>query len=178
MARPPKAGDTWLEKSDVIINLAGESIGGGRWTTERKARIRTSRQEAGQALVSAVQRAVKKPAAAHPGFRDWRVRSQRRSGVGRDSAPRGIDYLIWGNLRLGSFDPTGRSGWVCAARDHSHRPGDGGAWWLYGAPAAAVPPVRRRSIRQRQAVVVLDSHTGLRWGSVVLDGACRAFGRV
>jgi uncharacterized protein len=77
---------------DVIINLSGESIGGGRWTTERKARIRTSRQEAGQALVSAIQQAAKRPALLI-----------QPSGIGAygpgadqvmdENAPRGIDYL-------------------------------------------------------------------------------------
>ncbi len=46
---------------DAIINLAGASIGGGRWTQERKARIRSSRLQAGQAIVEAVEKAAHKP---------------------------------------------------------------------------------------------------------------------
>lgn len=37
---------------DVIINLAGESIGSGRWTSEKKAQIQNSRTQAGKALSS------------------------------------------------------------------------------------------------------------------------------
>jgi uncharacterized protein len=45
----------------AIINLAGENIGEGRWTPERKQRIVESRLHAGQAVVEAVQTAVVKP---------------------------------------------------------------------------------------------------------------------
>ena len=48
---------------DVIVNLAGENISAGRWTAERKTRIRQSRIEAGQALVDAVNTAKHKPRA-------------------------------------------------------------------------------------------------------------------
>src|SRR5258705_1920472 len=40
--------------ADVVINLAGENVGGGRWTEERKRRIVESRTEATNALVEAV----------------------------------------------------------------------------------------------------------------------------
>jgi len=45
----------------AIVNLAGENIGAGRWTAERKRRIRDSRINAGQAVVQAVQAAQNKP---------------------------------------------------------------------------------------------------------------------
>ena len=61
-----KATDTsWrhaLERSDAVINLAGESIAGRRWTEERKREIRASRMEATQALVSAIAAASRPPA--------------------------------------------------------------------------------------------------------------------
>lgn len=47
--------------ADAIVNLAGESIAAGRWTAERKGRIRDSRVNAGQAVVQAVQAATHKP---------------------------------------------------------------------------------------------------------------------
>lgn len=46
--------------ADVIINLAGENVGGGRWTPERKRRILESRVEATSALVEAVRSAPAK----------------------------------------------------------------------------------------------------------------------
>jgi uncharacterized protein (TIGR01777 family) len=45
----------------AIVNLAGENIGAGRWTAERKRRIRASRVDAGQAVVQAVRAAENKP---------------------------------------------------------------------------------------------------------------------
>jgi uncharacterized protein (TIGR01777 family) len=47
--------------ADVVINLAGENVGGGRWTRERKRNILNSRVEATTALVTAVRRAREKP---------------------------------------------------------------------------------------------------------------------
>jgi uncharacterized protein len=55
---PPSPG-TWVDdaaNSDVVINLAGENVGGGRWTEARKARILNSRVAATTALVSAMAR--------------------------------------------------------------------------------------------------------------------------
>lgn len=47
--------------ADAIVNLAGESIAAGRWTPERKTRIRESRLNAGRAVVEAVQAATNRP---------------------------------------------------------------------------------------------------------------------
>ena len=47
--------------ADVVINLAGENIGSGRWTAERKRRILESRLRATSALVDAMRRALPKP---------------------------------------------------------------------------------------------------------------------
>jgi uncharacterized protein (TIGR01777 family) len=46
----------------AIVNLAGESLSAGRWTSARKRRIRESRVNAGKAVVQAVQAASQKPA--------------------------------------------------------------------------------------------------------------------
>jgi uncharacterized protein (TIGR01777 family) len=45
----------------AIVNLAGESLAAGRWTEERKQRIRDSRVNAGQAVTQAVEAASQKP---------------------------------------------------------------------------------------------------------------------
>ncbi len=50
-----------VELSDAVVNLAGENIGAGSWSNARKDRIRTSRQNSGQAVVSAFQAASRKP---------------------------------------------------------------------------------------------------------------------
>jgi hypothetical protein len=50
-----------MPETDAIVNLAGESIAGGRWTTARKAAIRSSRVEATRALVDAAAAASTRP---------------------------------------------------------------------------------------------------------------------
>jgi len=53
---PPSQG-SWSDdvaNADVVINLAGENVGGGRWTAERKKRIMDSRVAATSALVEAM----------------------------------------------------------------------------------------------------------------------------
>lgn len=46
-----------LEAADVIVNLAGEPVAEGRWTEEKKKRIRDSRVKGTSALVEALQSA-------------------------------------------------------------------------------------------------------------------------
>ncbi len=50
-----------LHDYDVIINLAGENIGSGFWTKEKKERILKSRINAGNALSQAIKEAKVKP---------------------------------------------------------------------------------------------------------------------
>src|SRR6266513_3250801 len=45
-----------IESADTVINLAGENVGGGRWTASRKQRILDSRMKATNALVDAMRR--------------------------------------------------------------------------------------------------------------------------
>jgi uncharacterized protein (TIGR01777 family) len=47
--------------ADVVINLAGENVGGGRWTESRKQRIIDSRVSATTALVDAMRSQSAKP---------------------------------------------------------------------------------------------------------------------
>jgi len=50
-----------VDGSDAVVNLSGESIAGGRWTPERKQRIRESRVLATRSLVRAIAMAHKPP---------------------------------------------------------------------------------------------------------------------
>src|ERR1041384_7552622 len=45
-----------LEGFDIIINLAGENIAGGRWTDEQKRKIRDSRVNGTHLLSEAITR--------------------------------------------------------------------------------------------------------------------------
>jgi uncharacterized protein len=59
------AGD-WaklLDGDTVIVHLAGDSVAAGRWTEEKKRRIRDSRVESGRAVLAAVRQAKAKPRA-------------------------------------------------------------------------------------------------------------------
>lgn len=50
-----------LEGFDAVVHLAGEGIGEGRWTPERKARIRESRVSGTRLLAEALARVARKP---------------------------------------------------------------------------------------------------------------------
>ncbi len=50
-----------VEGADAIVNLAGVSIGGPRWTTRRKEAIRSSRVDTTRALVEAIDAAARRP---------------------------------------------------------------------------------------------------------------------
>src|SRR5919106_571641 len=47
--------------ADAVVNLAGESIGGRRWTTQRKALLRDSRIHSTRAVVAAIHAAPSPP---------------------------------------------------------------------------------------------------------------------
>ncbi|PFP23555.1 TIGR01777 family protein [Bacillus sp. AFS073361] len=50
-----------LEGTDIFINLAGESINGGRWTQQRKEKILTSRLNSVNALLDIISKLRTKP---------------------------------------------------------------------------------------------------------------------
>ncbi len=50
-----------LEGADALINLAGEPIAGKRWTTEQKAKLRSSRLDATNVLIEALRKTKKRP---------------------------------------------------------------------------------------------------------------------
>src|SRR6266545_4043044 len=49
-----------IDAADVVINLAGENVGAGRWTEARKRRLINSRVEATNAIVAALTSAPRK----------------------------------------------------------------------------------------------------------------------
>ena len=51
-----------LDGADAVINLAGESIAGGRWTSARKTAILRSRVDGTSALANAIAKAERPPA--------------------------------------------------------------------------------------------------------------------
>jgi uncharacterized protein (TIGR01777 family) len=61
----PAARDTsWyraIERADAVVNLAGESIAGARWTTARKHALRDSRVYPTRAIAAAVLAAGRRP---------------------------------------------------------------------------------------------------------------------
>lgn len=53
---------TEIDGADVVVNLAGESIASGRWTSARKQALRDSRLRSTGSLVAAIDRAARRPA--------------------------------------------------------------------------------------------------------------------
>jgi uncharacterized protein (TIGR01777 family) len=54
----PAGWEPLLESGAAVLNLAGEGIASGRWSAERKRRIRDSRVRAGRAVAEAVRQAA------------------------------------------------------------------------------------------------------------------------
>lgn len=50
-----------IDGADAVINLAGESVGAGRWTRRQKERITTSRVRATAAIVEAIRKSQRRP---------------------------------------------------------------------------------------------------------------------
>lgn len=62
--QPGNTAEGWpslLDGETGIVHLAGESIASGRWTAEKKRRIRESRVGSGMAVLEGIRRAVEKP---------------------------------------------------------------------------------------------------------------------
>jgi len=59
-----RTGEGWanlLDEETAIVHLAGESVASGRWTEDKKRRIRDSRVWSGEAVLDAIRRARSKP---------------------------------------------------------------------------------------------------------------------
>ncbi len=81
-----------IEGSDVVINLAGENIGGKPWSEAQLRRIEESRVKAGAALVEAVRRASMKPAVLLQASAVGYYGTRRQSPLNEDNGP-GDDML-------------------------------------------------------------------------------------
>jgi uncharacterized protein (TIGR01777 family) len=81
-----------LEEFDAVVNLAGASIGEGRWTDKRKQVLRSSRIDTTRVLVDALSRLQRKPSvfvsASAVGYY-----GNRGDTVLTESAPNGQDFL-------------------------------------------------------------------------------------
>lgn len=52
-----------LQENTAIVNLIGENIGSGRWTSKKLSKIINSRVDAGNAITTAIEKSQTKPAA-------------------------------------------------------------------------------------------------------------------
>jgi hypothetical protein len=81
-----------LDGADAVINLAGESVAGGRWTPERKLALIRSRVDTTRDLIAGVQAARERPLvlvnASAVGFY-----GAHPEGDCPEEAPRGTDFL-------------------------------------------------------------------------------------
>jgi uncharacterized protein (TIGR01777 family) len=59
-----RTADGWVhlaEEADAIVNLAGENLSTRRWSPAQKRRILSSRLQAGEAIITAIQNASRRP---------------------------------------------------------------------------------------------------------------------
>jgi uncharacterized protein (TIGR01777 family) len=92
---PDAPSAPWAETvaaADAVINLAGESISGGRWTAARKALLFDSRVRATRALARAVQAAGQKPLAFLSGSAIGIYGARGDEPVSEETPP-GSDFL-------------------------------------------------------------------------------------
>jgi uncharacterized protein (TIGR01777 family) len=89
---PDTAWRRALDGADAVINLAGESIAGRRWTAARKEAIRASRVDTTGALVSAINAAAPPPAAFLSSSAVG-IYGTRGDEIVTEESPPGSDYL-------------------------------------------------------------------------------------
>jgi uncharacterized protein len=99
---------TAIDGADVVINLAGESIAGHRWTETHKARIRDSRILATRSVVAAIHNAARKPSMLVNASAVGYYGSRGNEELTEESAPGG-DFLAmvcraWEGEAVGAAD--------------------------------------------------------------------------
>ncbi len=81
-----------LDGADAVVNLAGESVAGGRWTPERKLALIKSRIDSTRAVIAAISAAAEKPPvlvnASAVGYY-----GEEPAGESAEGAPQGKDFL-------------------------------------------------------------------------------------
>jgi uncharacterized protein len=80
-----------LDRADAVVNLAGTSIAGRRWTAAHKAAIRESRLTATRSLVDAILRRTPAPALVSASAIGYY--GDRGSEILTESSPAGSDFL-------------------------------------------------------------------------------------
>ena len=81
-----------MDEADAVVNLVGLSLNSWPWTKRRKRQFHDSRVDPGQALVSAVEQASRRPAVfvQVSGINHYGLRG---AGIADEAAPPGEDYL-------------------------------------------------------------------------------------
>ncbi len=105
----------WGEQVDgagAIINLAGEGIADGRWSTARKKSIRESRLTAGKAIMAAINCGNQQAKGADPGLGCGLLRRRDRRHAGQRNGFARQRLFVQGLFRLGEFDGRSRIGWA------------------------------------------------------------------
>ena len=78
--------------ADAIVNLAGENLSAGRWTSSRKQRILESRVNAGKAITQAIEVAENKPGVVIQSSAVGYYGIRKAEGL-TEAAPAGDDFL-------------------------------------------------------------------------------------
>jgi uncharacterized protein (TIGR01777 family) len=175
--RPRHEGEVWwapgendtpwrhaVTGADVVINLAGESIAGRRWTPERKRAIRASRVQATRSLIATIAAGSRAPA-VFLNSSAIGIYGPLGDEVVTEDSPLGADFLAsvcrdWEALALEASSRSRvvllRSGLVLAR--------DGGALPQLALPFRLFAGGRAGTGRQYMSWIGLDDWVGLvRW---------------
>ncbi len=146
--------ETRVSTVDAVVHLAGEPIADARWTPDRLERIRASRVDTTRRLARAIAAASTKPRVFVSGSAVG-VYGMRKDDVAcRESTPPGDDVLARMVVDWEAAAAPAREAGVRVAHPRTGIVlGPGGGPLAHGR---AVPPVRRRTDRQRQAMGELD----------------------
>ena len=90
--RTAEGWKTLLDGRTAIVHLAGDNIASGRWTAEKKRRIRDSRVVSGGAVLAAIREAKEKPRALLQGSAVGYYGPRGDEPVGENEPP-GHDFL-------------------------------------------------------------------------------------